>query len=90
MRTVADETVDATDATDREEALRAELTGIVGGVIENHPGPDIEAMVDDVVTALVERLRLHASKLFIANHGDDRPAEKFRTVTGRMDMEDRD
>ncbi|WP_247040250.1 hypothetical protein [Arthrobacter rhizosphaerae] len=87
MQTVAVETTDATDVTGREETLRAELTGIVGGVIENHPGPDVEAMVDDVVTALVEKLRLHASKLFVAKH-DDRPAEKFRTVTGRMDVTD--
>lgn len=83
MRTVADETVDATDC---DEALRAEMAAIVGEVIENHPDPDTEAMAEDVATALVEKLRLHASKLFVADHGDGRPAERFRTVTGRMDV----
>jgi hypothetical protein len=45
-------------------------------------------MVDDVVTAVIQKLRLHASQVLVADHGGTRPVERFRTVTGRMDLED--
>ncbi|MET3933640.1 MULTISPECIES: hypothetical protein [Micrococcaceae] len=85
MQIVADATV---EATDHDQALHAGLTAVVGSVITDHPGPDVEAMVDDVVTAVIQKLRLHASQVFVADHGGTRPVERFRTVTGRMDLED--
>lgn len=85
MQIVADATV---KATDHDQALHAGLTDVVGSVITDHPGPDVEAMVDDVVIAVIQKLRQHASQVFVADHGDTRPAERFRTISGRMDVDE--
>jgi hypothetical protein len=81
MRTVADKT-----PTTPDETLRIELRDVVDETIEIHPGPDMQTMTEDVVEAVIARLQLRASGIFIDDNDETRPVERFRAITGKMDV----
>lgn len=73
-----------------DEALRSRIEDEAEAVLAIRGHDDARAAAVDVAQALVEGLRLHASTVFV-NAGDgSRPAERFRSVTGRMDESDSD
>ncbi len=83
MITVANDTIDRTEPG---IALREQLRATVAGTIENHPGPDLDALVEDLTDAIITRLRLHASKLFVNDSNKTVEPDKFRVISGRLDV----
>lgn len=64
--------------------LQQTLRNIVADVVENHPGPDTAALIEDVVMAITDGLSLR-SREFVDDNDEDAPITRVCFIDGRIE-----
>lgn len=68
------------ETPDHDAALRAEIAAIVTGV-------DDRCDAEAIASVLAQKLHLHASEEFAIPASGTLPTTRFRSITGRLDVE---